>query len=112
VVFIDACAGSERETLDLLEVSKPAAAILDIKLGDATSLSVAAACKERHVPVIFATELQPDELGTSCDNYPVLTKPFSLEALRLALSEALRQHPPARRSRPAHLFCNLAEKPT
>ena len=80
------CAGSESDAFALLNATNPCAAILDLRLGLHTSLAVAGACKDRGIPVVFATGFSPSEYGRFCEGQPVLKKPFSCDELAKVLS--------------------------
>lgn len=69
----------------LLENLKPSVALLDINLGTATSLGVAALCRDRGISVIYVTGYSGDEIPRQCRDAPVLTKPLSSDELARAL---------------------------
>lgn len=83
---VEGCASTETDAFALLNLTEPYAAILDVRLGLHNSLGVAAACKDRGIPVIFSTGFSPDEYGRFCDGQPVLNKPFSRDELKDALA--------------------------
>ena len=87
---VDGCAGSEADALALLQITSPVLAILDVKLGSSTSLSIAAACSDRGIPVIFATGLPPSEFSKFSNGVPVLNKPFSFDEFTRVLDQVLR----------------------
>ena len=90
-LIVDGCAYSEDGAIEMLKDTAPDIAILDVKLGEDTSLAVAGACKARGISVIFTTGLSPDDYGQFCDGHPVLNKPFTIEDLTEAL-EAVDRH--------------------
>ena len=78
---------SVAEALKLVNRAPPAIAILDINLGDGTSLPVAEELALRHIPFIFATGygdggIIPDRFA----DVPVIRKPYEAEALLAALN--------------------------
>jgi CheY-like chemotaxis protein len=86
---VEGCVGTEDDALELLEATAPAAAILDIKLGSQTSLSVATLCRKRGIPVIFTSGLPAVDADVFADGEPVLSKPFTFEDFRDVLHQVL-----------------------
>jgi CheY-like chemotaxis protein len=83
-------ASSESEALALLDGSAPSVAVLDINLGaSSTSLSVAALCRARGVPVLFITAYTVAPVPAECGDAPILAKPFSEEDFGAALGRCL-----------------------
>lgn len=85
-----ATANSAAEALRYIKSTPVAVAILDVNLGDSTSLPVAEALRERGVPFVFATGYGdggtiPPELA----DVPVVRKPYDAQALVSALSRVL-----------------------
>jgi CheY-like chemotaxis protein len=91
-----ATAYSADAALTALDHVAPTLAVLDIDLGDSTSLGVAALCDTLNIPVVFVTGYAPGQVPPECGDAPVLSKPFSEEqfadALRQAVVERLRHH--------------------
>ena len=75
-----------------LLVSAPGvdAAILDIQLGDHSSVSIAAALHSKGLPFAFASGYGADGVPEGFRNYPVLQKPFTIEELERCLATLLR----------------------
>jgi two-component sensor histidine kinase/CheY-like chemotaxis protein len=78
---------SAAEALKHIARAPVGVAILDVNLGDGTSVPVAEALREKGVPFIFATgygegEMIPDELRDA----PLIRKPYNAEALRRAIA--------------------------
>ena len=86
---VQGSAYTEESAFDLLNASTPALALLDINLGLATSLAVAAACRDRQIPVVFMTGYTARDIPAQCGNAPVVSKPFTQEELDLAIHRAL-----------------------
>ena len=86
---VAAIAYSVEGALMALEDVRPTLAVLDIDLGDSTSLGIAAICGSRSIPVIFITGFSPSEVPAECANTPVLIKPFSEEAFANAVRDAM-----------------------
>lgn len=83
-------AGSTAEAMQRLAEATPDVAVLDVNLGDGTSIPVAEELHRRGVPFIFATGygdtmmIPPEFAGV-----PVVRKPYAAEALVRAMAEAL-----------------------
>jgi CheY-like chemotaxis protein len=88
---VSGCAYGEADALILLDCTSPQLALLDINLGANTSLSVAAACRQRDIPVVFITGYTARDVPSECGDAPVLAKPFSPNDLDQALRRATRQ---------------------
>lgn len=63
------------------------AALLDINMGDSTSFPIASLLHARSVPFCFASGYGPSGAPAEFDDVPVLTKPYTREALVAALTE-------------------------
>jgi DNA-binding response OmpR family regulator len=76
----------------LLLASAPGvdAAILDIRLGDHSSVAIAEALQRRSVPFAFASGYGADRVPQGFEDYPVLQKPFRLQELQRCLASLLR----------------------
>lgn len=72
-----------------LKICKPHLALLDLKLGGVFSYSIAELLAGDNVPIIFTTGFEVETLDPAWAPYPVLTKPYSVEALSAALMRAL-----------------------
>jgi DNA-binding response OmpR family regulator len=86
---VAAIAYSVEGAMMALEDVRPTLAVLDIDLGDSTSLGIAAICSSRSIPVIFITGFGPSEIPPECANAPVLIKPFSEEAFANAVRDTM-----------------------
>jgi light-regulated signal transduction histidine kinase (bacteriophytochrome) len=83
-------ASSVKEALHSLTIFQPDIAILDVNLGNGSSLPVAHALVARGIPFVFATgygetSLIPTELG----HVPIVRKPYDITALMGALTTAM-----------------------
>jgi light-regulated signal transduction histidine kinase (bacteriophytochrome)/CheY-like chemotaxis protein len=83
-------ASSVKEALRALTVLKPDVAILDVNLGNGSSMPVAHALMELGIPFVFATgygetSLIPAALG----DVPIVRKPYDLTSLVTALTSAM-----------------------
>lgn len=67
-------------------------AILDVNLNGETSYSVANELRRRNVPFVFATGYGEGGLHTDYHGSPMLSKPFSQNALVRVLTETLSLH--------------------
>jgi DNA-binding response OmpR family regulator len=76
----------------LLLASAPGvdAAILDIRLGDHSSVAIAEALQRRSVPFAFASGYGAGGVPEGFRNCPVLQKPFTIEELERCLATLLR----------------------
>ena len=76
----------------LLLVSRPGAdaAILDIQLGDDSSVPIAEALRGKGIPFVFASGYGADGVPEGFRNYPCLEKPFAIEQLERCLATLLR----------------------
>ena len=80
-------AASAREALRLIEKQEPTFALLDVNLGQETSIPVAEELARRHVPFVFATGYGAElSLPPAIENTPVLAKPYTLEMVRKTLA--------------------------
>ncbi|HEX8533828.1 MAG TPA: response regulator [Allosphingosinicella sp.] len=75
------------KALELASVEQIDGAVLDINLGDVRSFPVAEMLTRKSVPFLFATGYGHLGLEPPFAEAPVLTKPYSLEALAQALAE-------------------------
>src|SRR5690606_30553718 len=75
----------------ILKAAPVDGAILDVRLGSATSLSLAAELARRRVPVILTTGHATSVIPEPYDRLPLLTKPYHLSALVEWLSDACRR---------------------
>lgn len=90
---VDGSAYTADEAFSLLAECNPKLAILDINLGQTTSLEVASMCRERGIPILFVTGYTAQDVPLECGNAPILPKPFSAENLRRAIQRALAIDP-------------------
>ncbi len=85
-------ANSAEEALRLLRAGRPDAAILDVNLGQSTSLPVAEELRRLGVPFVFATgygdgNMIPPEFA----GVPLVRKPYDIDALLAAVAQVLAQ---------------------
>ncbi len=80
-------AGDMREAFDRLDTVHPDAMILDINLHGKKSYAVAARAAKLAIPFMFLSGYNRNDIPLEYLRVPVLAKPYSLEALRQALSE-------------------------
>jgi CheY-like chemotaxis protein len=81
------------EALNLARNANLDAAILDINVGGAAIFPVADVLRARGIPLIFSTGYGVDGLPPRFLDSPTLRKPFTYEALREALRNALADQP-------------------
>jgi CheY-like chemotaxis protein len=81
------------EALNLARNANLDAAILDINVGGAAIFPVADVLRARGIPLIFSTGYGLDGLPPRFLGSPTLRKPFTYEALREALRNALADQP-------------------
>lgn len=86
-------AGTAAQALDLLEKDAPDVAILDIDLGDETSLSVADHLARGGIPFIFAGhDIDVRAITPQHRDVPVAAKPYAGDEVAELLREALLPH--------------------
>ncbi len=85
-----ATASSAAEALRHLRSSPVAVAILDVNLGDSTSLPVAEALRAKDIPFVFATGYgDGGTIPPTFADVPVVRKPYDVQSLVSALSRVL-----------------------
>lgn len=89
-------ATSEEAGWQILQETRVDGAILDVRLGSATSLPLAGELARRRVPVILTTGHAASVIPQPYDRLPLFTKPYHLSALIACLSDACqrRESPP------------------
>jgi CheY-like chemotaxis protein len=65
------------------------AAVLDVNLGGEMSYPIAEALEARKIPFLFATSYGAKELPKTLVGVPVLSKPFGMQQLAVALRLAM-----------------------
>ncbi|MFN3618805.1 response regulator [Sphingorhabdus sp.] len=71
--------------MDMARMEDFDAAVLDVNLGDGTSIEIADLLTERHIPFILATGY--DATTQNTHKAPILQKPYMMRDLELALSQ-------------------------
>ncbi|WP_424973913.1 HWE histidine kinase domain-containing protein [Dinoroseobacter sp. S124A] len=80
--------GSVAGGLEIIEKNAIALAVLDVNLGDETSLPVLRKCLELEIPVMLATGYGANEdLVSKFPNVPILKKPYNSDSLKRKLAE-------------------------
>jgi light-regulated signal transduction histidine kinase (bacteriophytochrome) len=83
-------ASSVKEALHSLSIIRPDIAILDVNLGNGSSLPVAHALMERGIPFVFATGYGENSLiPPSLAEVPIVRKPYDIAGLIAALTSAM-----------------------
>ncbi len=83
-------ASSVKEALHSLSIIRPDVAILDVNLGNGSSLPVAHALKEQGIPFVFATGYGESSLiPPSLAEVPIVRKPYDIDGLIAALTSAM-----------------------
>jgi light-regulated signal transduction histidine kinase (bacteriophytochrome)/CheY-like chemotaxis protein len=83
-------ASSVKEALVALTMMRPDVAILDVNLGNGSSVPVAQALRERGIPFVFATGYGETSLiPASMDDVPIVRKPYDLASLVAAMTTAM-----------------------
>ncbi|MGX7745515.1 HWE histidine kinase domain-containing protein [Rhodopseudomonas parapalustris] len=81
---------SVEEALLAIAQTPPTLAILDVNLGSANSLPIAAELTRRGIPFIFATGYGDTAMiPADLRELPIVRKPYSIDSLRVALSAVL-----------------------
>ena len=76
------------EAMRLLDAYTPDFAVLDVNIRGERSYGVAAELRKREVPFVFATGYGDAEHPAALKNVPTLTKPYSHDDIRSALTAA------------------------
>jgi len=85
-----ATVNSANEALKHIRRQPPAVAILDINLGDGTSIPVAEVLQRDNIPFVFATGYgDGGAIPSEFANVPVVRKPYEAQSLISALSQVL-----------------------
>jgi CheY-like chemotaxis protein len=87
---IAAEAGHVDQALELAQSAEFDLAILDVNIDGKQIIPVAELIKTRGCPIIFATAYGPDDLPEAFRGYPILQKPFELDAMAKAIDEVFR----------------------
>jgi DNA-binding response OmpR family regulator len=77
--------------MSLLKAGTPEAAVLDVNLGEETSVPIAVELAARRVPFVFATGYGADRLPAPFADRPVVPKPPERKTLKATLEAALGQ---------------------
>ncbi|SHJ77230.1 Response regulator receiver domain-containing protein [Palleronia salina] len=80
-------AGTLERAGELLEVERPAAAILDVNLGGKRSIDLARQLRDDGVAILFLTGYAPGVIPDELSECPILPKPIDLDALVRQLAE-------------------------
>lgn len=73
-----------------IEHNNISAAILDFRLGDATTLPVAAQLQGHGIPVVFFTgQTNTRQIASACPGAKVISKPFQSRTIVAALADVL-----------------------
>ena len=72
-----------------LEQGLPGAAVLDVNIGDATSIDLAELLRARGVPVVFLTGYDLHSFGPKWSRHPSCQKPCDPAALKRSLIEVV-----------------------
>ena len=74
----------------VIEGNQISAAILDFRLGNATTLPVAAQLRRHGIPVVFFTgQTNTSQIETACPGAKVTNKPFQRRTIVAALADVL-----------------------
>ena len=81
-------AGSTSRARKYLENERPSVVLLDINLGNETTIDLARELGEKNIPYLFATGYGAEaEMPEDLMNRKILTKPLEMESLEQALSD-------------------------
>jgi two-component SAPR family response regulator len=75
--------------LHALSKSRPDLAIIDLNLDGQSAVPLAVKLRDEQIPFIISSGYAPKSLDPEWQLYPILTKPFLLEALQNKISQAL-----------------------
>jgi len=79
-------AGSVRDAMALIERNAFGLAILDLSLGNETSIPIAERLCTDKIPVVITTGFEDVTLPAVCEGTPILRKPFRLGDLENAIA--------------------------
>ena len=82
---VSGVAATTGEALTAIDADGFDAVLLDIRLGDETSMAVADALRARNIPFLFTTG-GPESISPAYKRVPMLSKPFTLSELETALA--------------------------
>lgn len=68
-------------------------AILDVNIGGKPIFPVAQILQKREIPIVFSTGYGAEGLPTEFSENPLITKPFTIEALHSAIVAAVKLAP-------------------
>ena len=86
-------ASSAEEALAAIRKSEPDIAVLDVNLGNGTSIPVAEELRRRQVPFVFATGYGDSQMiPADLRGVPMARKPYEGESLLVLMDRALREH--------------------
>jgi DNA-binding response OmpR family regulator len=80
--------GSVDAAMSALLRRRPDIALLDVRLGNETSLAFALRCRKLGIGVAFTTGFSVSKVPEGFDSSPVLAKPFTVADLRMTLEQA------------------------
>src|SRR5215468_4041708 len=89
-------ASTVAQALRLLRRSPPDGALLDVKLGNETCEPVAAAARQRSVPILLVTGIDRSAFPAALANERCLSKPFQAADLVAAVASLLTEPPSVR----------------
>lgn len=90
--------GSVSDALDFIAANTVTFALLDMNLGNETSLPVIEKCQELGIPVLLATGYgAQNDLPQEAAKVAVLKKPYNADSLRSAMAQVLERHEPTRK---------------
>jgi len=80
---------AEDAARQLIDSASPDAAILDVSLAGGDSFALARACRERSIPLAFATGHVKGRLPPDLADAPLLAKPFVFDDVQALLAKLL-----------------------
>jgi CheY-like chemotaxis protein len=101
-------APSVENALSMLAKHRPDIALLDYKLGSETSFQVAALCERLGIGVVISTGYAVEDIPEQFATGPLVTKPYSVYELKMALEQAAS----VIGSRSAHTPGHARQEPT
>jgi CheY-like chemotaxis protein len=82
-------AGSTTDALQMIRSAAIDVAVIDLNLQGETAYPLAGALTAAHVPFVFATGINANQIADAYSHVPVVGKPFEEGELRGALLEAI-----------------------
>ena len=85
-----AIATSVSQALQLIAARPFDIALIDVKLGNVTSMPLAAALRDADIPFCFATGYDPKSIPSEFHSHPILLKPYQRAEVEVVVEQLAR----------------------